>query len=141
MSMESPRHTLQVFRQPEGSLDLGCASGVCGNCSSSASCGETAESFEEMLTRLYLGFGDRADIQVVPLDSSTEDSISQAIDTLKPMLEARRADVQLTKENFEEFISKNVPLIAVDEVLFFVGVIPSDEQMARALDIMSKSSE
>ena len=141
MTEEVGRRTIQVFRKSDEAVD-GCASGTCGTCGSHSSCGEPRESFEEMLTRLYLGFGDRADVEVHIVDPSADSAtVSETIDSLNRMLEARREDVRVTRENFEEFMSDNVPLIAVDGVLFFVGVIPSDQQMARALEIMSKSTE
>ena len=139
MTEETGRRRIQVFKPPEGlSDDRGCATGTCGTCSARSSCGEPTETFEEMLTRLYLGFGDQADIELRVLDISTEASRATTIEELKRMLEARRAEVQVTKENLEEFLSSHSPLIAVDGVLFFIGVVPTDTQVQRALEIMSK---
>ena len=94
-----------------------------------------------MLTRFYLGFGNRAEVEVIPTDSSSESAILEMITTINRMLEARRADERITRENFERFTATKVPLVAVDGVLFFVGVIPSNEQLSRALEIMAKSAE
>ena len=139
MTERTGRRRIQVFKPPEGlGADQGCASGTCGTCSSRSSCGEPTETFEEMLTRLYLGFGDQADIELRVLDLSTEVSRGTTIEELTRMLEARRAEVQLTEENLEEFLGSHSPLIAVDGVLFFIGVIPTNTQVQRALEIMSK---
>jgi hypothetical protein len=141
MAEEGGRRTIQVFKKADEAID-GCASGTCGTCGSRSSCGEPRESFEEMLTRLYLGFGDKADVEVHIVDPSADwATVSETIANFNRMLEARREDVRVTGENLEEFMSDNVPLIAVDGVLFFVGIVPSDRQMARALEIMSKTSE
>ena len=140
MTEEFHRSVIQIFKVPDQIID-GCASGTCSSCDSRASCGEPKESFEEMLARLYLGFGDRADVQLSQIDTSSEASIAETIDTLNEMLEARKADERVTRDNFEQFLARRSPLIAVDGVLFFVGVIPTDKQMSRALEIMSKSAD
>ena len=135
------RSVIHVFRMPDQALTDGCVSGVCSQCGSQASCSEPKETFEEMLTRLYLGFGDRADVELHVVDTQHEPVLTETVDTLNRMLAARKEDARVTKETIEEFMSQRAPLIGVDDVLFFVGVVPTNRQMERALDIMSRSPE
>jgi len=134
---KSYKHLVEVYRDPGKVGVNGASSGRCGSCGVRSSCSEVEVTVQQWITDTAAKYG--ADIKIRTVDSRTSASVSKTIDVLNRLLEAKREDIRVSRDTFAAFMSRWAPLVVVDGVLFFMGNTPSDDEMARALEIMSKS--
>ena len=139
MPKESRKQIIDVYRDPVKTNVPGGDSSKCSGCGSRTVCDDAPENLNEWLARIPEKYFDQAEVRV--FDSSTEDQITETIKTLNVMLQEKREDIRFDRENFQTFIARKAPLIAVDGLLFFIAEIPSDSKLERALEIAAKLKE
>ena len=98
-----------------------------GKCRSEA-CGDSPSCEpESMLKNFAREHSDLVDLKVA--DYSSLDSILASLEDLNRVLEGDSADLRVSPENIELLFSRIAPIIAVNDVLTFVGEAPSEAQL------------
>ncbi|MDY6834770.1 MAG: hypothetical protein SVY53_08255 [Chloroflexota bacterium] len=132
------KHLVEVYRDPAKVGNNGAPSGKCSSCGARSSCSEVEVTVEQWMTDTAAKYGD--DIRIRTVDSKTKASVGKRVEVINKLLEAKREDIRVSEDSFLAFMSKWTPLIVIDGVLFFMGSIPSNQQMERAFEIMTKAS-
>lgn len=143
---------VSVFPKPEWMDTISCDGKPCGggcgstpasvsngNCKSD-SCGDGKScDFFGLLKWIAEKYSDRLEIKIA--DYSSLKTMKNSLDELNKILERNNEDLRVTLDNFELFFSQINPIIAVDNILAFVGKTPGEQDLREALHLFDADHE
>ena len=126
MTETAAKSTVYFFPKPDW-LDAACGPVNCAGCGSG--CETTPEEtvdLDEVIQDFKSQYGERAEVKVARYDG--EAAIQEAAEVLNSILKNGGEEIQLTPGNFELFMSRAAPLVAINGMFAFIGGAPTTKR-------------
>lgn len=139
MAATAEKSTVYFFPKPEW-LDGGCGPVNCAGCG--GGCETTPEEpvdLDEVIEEFKSQYAERAEVKVARYDG--EAAIQEATEVLNAILENGGEEIQVNADNFELFMSRAAPLVAINGMFAFIGGAPSSLELSGVFEMVADKAE
>jgi len=135
MAATAAKSTVYFFPKPEW-LEDGCGPVNCAGCGGGCeTASEEPVDLDEVIRDFKSEYGDRAEVKVARYDG--EAAIQETTEVLNAILENGGEEIQVTPDNFELFMSRAAPLVAINGMFAFIGGAPTPLELSGVFDMVA----
>ena len=139
MAETAAKSTVYFFPKPEW-LDGGCGPVNCAGCGGSCETPpEETVDLDEVIQDFKAQYGERAEVRVARYDG--EAAIQETTEVLNAILEHGGEEIQVNADNFELFMSRAAPLVAINGMFAFIGGAPTSLELSGVFEMVAGKAE